>query len=74
MWLTTTMGVPGGVAARSAGEPGELGGIDEAFVVVLGGDADGVEEDEVVVRVVEGAVGLGVEALLEGLLAVEGVG
>ncbi len=65
-WQAMTMGVPAGVAARSVMEPGELDGIDEGVEVAGGRDLDGVEQDEVVALVVEGAVGLGVEALLEG--------
>jgi len=62
-----------GEGREVGGEPLELCGVDAAFVGAVGGDADGVEDDEVVALVVEGVVELA-EALLEEGFAVEGVG
>ncbi len=66
-------GCCGGGGGDVVSEPGELIGVDHGVEVALGSDLDGVEEDEVVAPVVEGAIGFGVEALLEGFFAVEGV-
>ena len=66
-------GGSGGKRGEIGGEPLELRGVDAALVGSVGGDADGVEDDEVVALVVEGVEELA-EAVFEELLAVEGVG
>src|SRR5260370_3692514 len=66
-------GGSGGKRGEIGDEPLELRGVDAALVGSVGGDADGVEDDEVVALVVEGVEELA-EAVFEELLAVEGVG
>lgn len=66
-------GGAGGERGKIGGEPLELGGVDAAFIEVVIGDGDGVENDKVVALVVKGVVG-GAEAVGEEFFAVEGVG
>ena len=67
-------GCAGGGGGEVRAKPGELGGVDDGVEGALGGDLDGVEQDEVVAGLVKGAVRPGGEALFEGLLAVQGIG
>ena len=58
----------GGNRLQVGGEPGELVGADPAFVSAVGGDADGVEHDEVNALVVKRVEKLA-EVVFEVLLA-----
>ncbi len=62
----------GGDCGEVCGEPLELSGVDASFVGAVGGNADGVQHDEVMAFVIEGVVELA-EALLEEFFAVEWV-
>ncbi len=73
MWVVTMIGRAGLLRGEVLGQPPELVVVDAGLVGAVGGDADGVEDDEVVALVVEGVVG-GAEAVGEHLLAVVGVG
>jgi len=66
-------GCAGGQSVEIGGEPPELRGVDTAFVGAVVGDADGVEDDEVVTLVVEGVIGLAEVVFVE-FFAVEGIG